>query len=192
MQHTRRSAGGLVPGLALGAGAAYFLDPQAGGRRRALVRDQVVHWRRRATDAIDVATRDFANRARGLVAEMRGALQRREASDHVVAERCRAKLGAAVEHPGAVTIVVRDGRATLAGDVLEHEHRAVVDTTRTVRGVHSVEDQLSVHAEPDGVPALQGEGRARRGTGKTTPATNLVATIAGAFGFLALCRTLMR
>src|SRR5690349_2313175 len=56
----------FLGGLALGAAAMYFLDPEGGRRRRALVRDQAEHlmsdWPGRATST----ARDVANRARGL------------------------------------------------------------------------------------------------------------------------------
>ena len=59
----------LLGGIGLGAGLMYFLDPQQGRRRRALVRDQFTHLSREACDAADVTAfvRTYAE-GQGLVA----------------------------------------------------------------------------------------------------------------------------
>jgi hypothetical protein len=61
--------------LGLGALAMYFLDPEKGRRRRALIRDQFVHAgtvaRKRATGA----ARDLSNRAYGATMEARRAIR---------------------------------------------------------------------------------------------------------------------
>jgi hypothetical protein len=56
----------MLAGLGVGAGLMYFLDPQMGRRRRALVRDKAVSLAHEAQDAADVVRRDVRNRARGL------------------------------------------------------------------------------------------------------------------------------
>jgi len=53
----------------------YFLDPDQGRRRRAMVRDQMVHAAHKTGDAVDATSRDIANRAKGAVAELRGRLK---------------------------------------------------------------------------------------------------------------------
>jgi hypothetical protein len=58
----------LVAGAGLGAGLMYLLDPQAGRRRRALVRDKAVSLAREVEDAAGVVTQDMKNRAQGLAA----------------------------------------------------------------------------------------------------------------------------
>jgi pimeloyl-ACP methyl ester carboxylesterase len=60
-------------GIGLGATLMYFLDPQGGRRRRALVRDQIVHLSHELVEFADVTGRDAANRIRGLWAEARSA-----------------------------------------------------------------------------------------------------------------------
>jgi hypothetical protein len=58
-------------GAALGAAVMYFLDPQGGGRRRALVRDQAVSYAGQAQDYAEKTARDLGNRATGLAHEAR-------------------------------------------------------------------------------------------------------------------------
>lgn len=71
---TTRMAGGIGLGLALGAGLMYFLDPERGNRRRALVRDRVVHYGHVVEDSVSSTARDLGNRAKGVVAEVRGGI----------------------------------------------------------------------------------------------------------------------
>ena len=58
-------------GAALGAAVMYFLDPQGGRRRRALVRDKAVSYANQAGEYADKTARDIGNRATGLAHEAR-------------------------------------------------------------------------------------------------------------------------
>ena len=58
-------------GAALGAAAMYFLDPQGGRRRRALVQDKAVSYANQAQDYAEKTARDLGNRASGLAHEAR-------------------------------------------------------------------------------------------------------------------------
>jgi hypothetical protein len=64
---------------AFGVGAAlmYFFDPVSGRRRRALLRDQLVHARHEIGDYAEGTSKDLRNRAYGLVAEARSLVERR-------------------------------------------------------------------------------------------------------------------
>ena len=159
----RRSAGyrSIIGSLGVGAIAMFFMDPQRGRRRRALVRDQVVRLTHRMRDAQRVTAADIANRGSGLRAMARRWLRRdRPASDRDVTERVRARLGRVVSHPHAIEAAVRDGHVTLSGSILLEEVQPLVSAVKSVEGVHSVEDRLSAYAEARGVSALQG-GRTR-------------------------------
>ena len=61
--------------LGLGAALMYFYDPQAGRRRRAGLKDQLDATARRIEHGRDVVVRDARNRAQGLAAQTRGALE---------------------------------------------------------------------------------------------------------------------
>lgn len=159
----RSVLGSILGAAAAGLALMYFLDPDAGRRRRALVRDQVVHAAHRTQDAVDATSRDIANRARGAVAELRGRLHDTAVSDAVLHERVRARVGAVTGHAGAVDVDVDEGHVTLRGPVLAHEVERLLRRVSAVRGVKGVENRLQVHAEPGDVPGLQGRARAPRG-----------------------------
>jgi len=61
-------------GVAVGALAMLIMDPQQGRRRRALVRDKLVHAGHVSRDFIESRSRDLRNRAQGVVAEIRGGI----------------------------------------------------------------------------------------------------------------------
>lgn len=67
----------VIGAFGLGALAMYFFDPDSGKRRRALLRDQLVHARHEIGDYAEGTTKDLRNRAYGLVTEARGLLERR-------------------------------------------------------------------------------------------------------------------
>ena len=59
----------MLLGVGLGAAIMYFLDPDAGRRRRAVARDKALSAANDAGSRLDAKSRDLGNRARGLVAE---------------------------------------------------------------------------------------------------------------------------
>lgn len=138
----------LLIGLGLGAAAMYVLDPQAGRRRRGLLRDQAVAARRRASHAAQKAARDLGNRLRGGLAEAR-ALWRpeEEISDDVLTERVRARMGHLLPHAHVHLLEVNAhaGRVTLRGALPADEAARLVDGVRSVRGVVDVDSQIRVH-----------------------------------------------
>ena len=115
--------------LTAGAGALamYFLDPQAGRRRRAKTRDKAERAARRLQDAYDVTLRDTRHRAMGMRAEV-GAVGRRLRGDPVDDEtlvgRVRAVLGRYVSHPHAIDVAV-EADLDEAVVVLGHEAKRV-------------------------------------------------------------------
>jgi gas vesicle protein len=66
---------GTLAGFSAGAAAMYFLDPDRGARRRALVRDQVNSKALRASRAIKGKKEDLANRAYGTMMEAKSLLE---------------------------------------------------------------------------------------------------------------------
>ena len=61
-------------GLAMGVAMMYFLDPQGGRRRRALVRDKATSMAHQAEHYAEKTARDLSNRATGMVHETRKAV----------------------------------------------------------------------------------------------------------------------
>jgi hypothetical protein len=151
-----RQLGRLLAGAAIGAGLMYLLDPDRGRRRRSLLRDQIVSAAHRTSDAVDATSRDVTNRARGVVAELRGRLAREQVSDDVLRERVRARIGSVVGHAAGLDTRVTDGRVTLRGPVLRAEVERLMRSVGGVRGVTEVIDELEVHEVPGDVPGLQG------------------------------------
>jgi hypothetical protein len=146
----------LFKAACLGATAMYFLDPDRGRRRRALVRDQVIHLSRQLACYWDKALRDLDNRLTGVAAEIKGLTRAEPVSDDILASRVRSKLGRYVSHPRAIELSVHDGRVTLRGPVLASEAQSAFDAVRSVPGVSHVENEMQAHAEPGNISALQG------------------------------------
>jgi len=147
----------LLAGAGVGAAAMFVLDPQMGGRRRALARDKVILAQRKTREAASVTARDLKNRTAGLVAEGRSRISVGEISDEVLEGRVRSKLGFLVRHPSAIEVQVANGCVTLSGPVLADEVGQLVNGVRSVRGVSDVDNRLEVHNEPANVPGLQGD-----------------------------------
>jgi len=146
----------LISGIGLGAGLMYYLDLDLGRRRRAQVRDQLVHLLNQADSALGVVMRDLGHRAEGVRAELGSLLRSRQDSDRVLAERVRSKVGRSVSHPGALDVTARAGRVTLSGPILAHEVDCLLRTVSSVPGVCGVDERLEVHEQAGDIPALQG------------------------------------
>jgi uncharacterized membrane protein len=180
-----RSAFYLVGGMGLGAGLMYFLDPQQGRRRRALVRDQFVSVASQADDAVGCVARDLAHQVQGLLAEGWSVLARWTPDDRQLAEHVRSKMGRYVSHPSAIGVTARDGRVTLSGHILAHEVDDLLACVARVPGVRGVENRVEVHQHSGNVPDLQG-GWPRRGDlpdvlqENWSPATRALVGAAGA------------
>ena len=170
--------------LAAGVGLVYLFDPNAGRRRRALLRDQLTSGLRHWQIALDKTLRDTRQRAQGFAAEMRGALQPREVSDNVLTERVRSKMGRYVSHPSAIHVDAREGNVALTGPILDDEVEPFVAAIRRLPGVRSVENALEVHHDRGNISALQG-GTTPPGEHwniveqNWAPATRLGAAVAG-------------
>ena len=149
----------LLSGIAIGAALALAFDSNLGNRRRALIRDKVIRGRRMTSEALDATVRDLGNRARGIAAATRGRLVSEHVDDRRLLERVRAKLGRVCSHPRAIDVYVHDGEVTLIGPVMADEVRDLLTAAASVRGVHSVINDLEPHDSAEGIPALQGEGR---------------------------------
>jgi uncharacterized membrane protein len=174
----------LLIGAAVGSAAMYLLDPEHGRRRRALLRDQAVRAQSDVRDVLDAGKRDLSNRATALSGRVRSLFRRRKATDDVLAQRVRSKMGRYVAHPGAVEVTAAGGQVELSGSILSHEHSDLIDAISQVEGVTDVIDRLSVYETAEGISELQG-GRPRRGEragilrDDWAPATRVAAGAAG-------------
>jgi len=142
----------LVLGLSLGAALMYFLDPDNGRRRRALVRERSARYAREARDRQAGLLRHAGNRARGAAASVRRRLHADDiVEDGVLLERVRAALGHVVGDPHAVDIRVKCGTVVLKGPARQDQMDELIACVRNVRGVLDVENRLSL--SPGSAPA---------------------------------------
>jgi hypothetical protein len=185
---TFERASPYVAGLltaAFAAGAAYFFDPRSGRRRRALLRDKLVHASHVAYDFLGKANRDAQHRTHGLYSGALSHLRPDDSEDTIIQERVRTELGRLSTHPGAIHVACNGGVIRLQGDILDEELDRVMEGVHAVRGVQRVTSELRVHSEPGRIPALQGNRghRERRFEYLQTnwsPAPRALAGLAGA------------
>jgi hypothetical protein len=135
---------GAVAGLACGALLMYILDPVQGGRRRALVRDQLARARHVAGRTMQGVSKQAADRTRGMAAEMRGRVSEEPVDDAVLAERVRSELGRIVDDTGAIQVSAANGQVILEGYIDEDKVDRVVEGVRGLPGVKGVIDRRSV------------------------------------------------
>ncbi len=177
----------LAGGAALGAGLMFLFDPSGGRRRRALLRDKVVHYRRRGSGWFVRAFGDLEHRLYGSAVELKSRAKGGEVPDDILVERVRARLGRFVRHAHEVQVFADQGCITLHGRVAPGEKLPLLAGARFVPGVHAVADALQVVAIPEG--GLPHPGLFHR-TWK--PATKLVAGTAGSLGLAAYALNRMR
>ena len=146
-------------GLLSGAALMYLLDPSRGARRRALIRDQVVHGAHELDDVRETAgslARHVRNRARGAVAETRARFRHEPVDDVVLEARVRSELGRLVSDPGEIRVTVDGGLVTLAGSALPAELEKVLSGVEGVAGVREVVSRLAVRERAETTPNAQG------------------------------------
>jgi osmotically-inducible protein OsmY len=157
----------LIGGIGLGAALMYILDPDRGGRRRALVRDKLMRASNKTSDYVGKTSRDWQNRAQGLASETRSSLSGltsgESVPDETLVARVQAELGRHPVHHRALEITARDGRVTLRGPALASEVDELISAVSGVRGVGGVDNQLEVHEQAGDIPSLQGEAHGAAG-----------------------------
>jgi len=142
--HGWRATFMMTAGVALGATAMYFFDPNRGKARRGDVRQRTTRLARHGGRILAKHADDLLNRAKGAVAGASAALCPREqtADDIVTSERVRSRLGHVTEHATAIQTEVASGVVTLRGAVPKLKHRQVVDEVLMVPGVTGVRDHM--------------------------------------------------
>lgn len=143
-ERTSGTALTLLTGLGLGAALMYFLDPDRGARRRALVRDRTTSALRQGGREAQGIAEDARNRAVGKAAEIGGRLRDEQVTDDQLVARVRAQLGHHIERARAIDVVAEGGRVVLRGEVAADEVEDVLSTVRGIRGVDEVDNQLGI------------------------------------------------
>lgn len=174
----------LLWGAAIGAGLMYFLDPENGNRRKALVRDQVYRLQNKGDEALDTAFNDLRMRTRGLLAQGMAMVSEEGIPDDILEQRIRSRIGFFIRHPGAVEVNVQGRKAILSGDVLEDEVDDLVKGVHQIRGVKELQNNLRTHRDAGNIPQLQGEGwlpGSTRGSMQWSPSARLLAGFGAAY-----------
>jgi osmotically-inducible protein OsmY len=127
---------GTLGAAAAGALAMYYLDPELGAQRRALLAKLV---RRGAPDAGSARSRARSH----LHALPRPVASADARSDAELRHRLQARLGCMVSHPGAIHVSVQDGVVRLSGRVLAKELEGLLAQLRQVPGVLQLENTMA-------------------------------------------------
>jgi hypothetical protein len=128
--------------VAAGALAMYYLDPELGERRRALLAELVrsgLPGERRGASAAR------ARRNRRAYLRMTHADPR---SDAELRDRILNRLGRMVSHPGAIDVDVDNGVVRLSGRVLAKERDGVLAQVQQMPGVQKLVNAMSAHDNP--------------------------------------------
>lgn len=155
----------LVPAVAAalaGATAMYFLDPEQGRRRRALVRDKAVSYSVHTSETAQAQGRRVGDHLKGWTARLRARLplRHRETDPATLERRVRSQLGRAVSHPKSIHVeATADRTVRLSGHVLHDELEPLLQQVERVPGVAHVDSRLEVHESAGNIPELQGESR---------------------------------
>ena len=146
----------LVTSVGIGAALMYFLDPQHGNRRRALVRDRINSLIHNMDDSIDMIMEDTRNRARGVLSEMTAKFSDQGTTpDWILEERVRAALGRATRHSRLLDVRSNGGNILISGPVLRADKDEIIKSASRARGVHMVQDELQVFETAKDLPSLQ-------------------------------------
>jgi uncharacterized membrane protein len=141
-----------------GAGALtmYFLDPQRGKRRRAELKDALVHSGHRVQKFADRFGRDFTHRFEGTVAEAKSLFREERVPDEILEQRVRSALGRTVSHPHAIDVKCKDGSVTLSGWILADELQDLEKAVQAVKGTQELATLLHATDQPEHISELQG------------------------------------
>jgi len=141
---------GLLAG-AVGAAAAFFLDPQSGKRRRSVARDWILARARDAAERGRRAGGFVGARAYGAVQSVR---HRRDAGvpegDQVLAHKVESELFEGNDFPkGRININAENGVVVLRGQLDSSDLIARIEAeARTIQGVRDVENLLHLPGTP--------------------------------------------
>lgn len=144
--------------LAAGALAMYYLDPELGARRRALLADLV-------RSGFPGERRHAAARSRRPRRAYLRATHADPRSDAELRDRIQMRLGRMVSHPGAIRIDVDNGVVRLSGGVLAKERDGLLAQVQDMPGVQKLVNAMTAHDNPQEIVA-------RRDTGVSQEVTN--------------------
>jgi osmotically-inducible protein OsmY len=145
-------------GLAAGAAAAHFLDPDSGRKRRNTMRDQAQSKASHAASAVQSQATHAAQTAKGAAQSAAPSGTRlQDADDVTLARKVETEIFRAADAPkGSVSVDVQAGVATLRGEVPEQSWiERLGDEAGRVDGIKGVQNLLHT----PGTPAPDAEPR---------------------------------
>ena len=137
----------LATAFAAGVATMYYLDPQAGRRRRAMARDKSAAVGHDVKEAARSKTKRAVDHARGAAARTRAQLANEFVDDDVLRDRVRSKLGHLVDAP--IDVEVHDGRVVLIGNLTARGFDELINIISTLPGVQNVESRQSTARSDD-------------------------------------------
>jgi hyperosmotically inducible periplasmic protein len=150
----------FLAGLA-GAFMMFFMDPQTGNRRRALLRDKAVKLKNKTSEYTEVIAERTGNKAKGTAAELSKRLQQDDYTDQNLVEQIRSELVHYVSHPDAVFISSDKGKVSLSGRILTAELPSLLERIRAMNGVHRVDNALVAYDNAEDISNFQGRNPIR-------------------------------
>ena len=135
----------IVIAAAAALGAAWFMDPQSGRRRRAMLRDRVAAFFRRSARSGGRAARGVASEAYGLKQKATHLHEEpKDFDDQTLKAKVETELFRGPDAPkGQVNVNAQHGVVQLRGQVDSPELiDELVARTRSVQGVREVENLL--------------------------------------------------
>jgi hypothetical protein len=130
---------------AAGALAMYYLDPELGARRRALLADLV--------RGVPGERRTGAGRGRYQRRAYLRATQSDPRNDAELRDRIRDALDLMVSHPRALNVSVDNGVVRLSGRVLAKEREGLLEQVQRMPGVQKLVNAMSAHDDPQELAA---------------------------------------
>lgn len=131
---------GTLGAAAAGALAMYYLDPELGARRRALLADLV-------RSGLPGGSR-AQPRGRYARQAYHRVTQADPQSDAELRDRIQARLDRMVSHPRAIAVNVDNGVVRLSGRVLAKERDGLLQQVREMAGVQKLVNAMTAHENP--------------------------------------------
>ena len=132
----------ILIGAGIGATVMCLLDPNQGRRRRAVLMDKSRHFANVTRDEVGKVGRDVRNRLNGARHRTTSLFEHEYASDDVIADRVRSRLGRDTAHTRALDVSVEDGVVRLSGAAPAREARRIRRHAGRVHGVRRVESRI--------------------------------------------------
>jgi osmotically-inducible protein OsmY len=144
----------ILFGAAIGAAAAWFLDPNDGTRRRNVVRDKTVKYARKGKDEAASKATYAGSTIKGKATAVAPGTSREPAAERLNDPALQAKIESEVFREAdlpkdRVSVNVENGIAWLRGEVEDRQTISrIYQATARVDGVRGVENLLHTPGEP--------------------------------------------